>query len=245
MYVTPSSFEAPATITPSIQRGVTAASNGFTVNVDAGTYDGQVVIDNKNITLKGAGATTILRPSSPSSIPSLYTYPSGVFPGWVGTVMASTVLVKNTTAVTLKDFKVDGVNVTSLPAGAGRLAGILLGESGGVIDNVTVTTIKTTGYANRSYGIDISAVSGAHTVEVKNSAISDWARNGIQVMGGSLTANIHNNTLVGPGTIGTDNVPNGILIMHGVGGNATANIIHELHYSTSASRGAGILCTIR
>ena len=91
----------------------------------------------------------------------------------------------------------------------------------GIVDNVTVTTIKTTGYVARSYGMDLSAVSGTQNVEVKNSRVMDWARNGIQAMGAGLTANIHDNTLVGPGLIGPDNVPNGIVFIHGVGGNAT------------------------
>ena len=76
---------------------------------------------------KAAGDTTIIRPSSPAKLTALYTYPAGTF--WPGTVMASTVLVKNTGAATVKDLKVDGVNVTALPAGASRLAGILYGES--------------------------------------------------------------------------------------------------------------------
>ncbi len=51
-FVTVNSFIAPATTAPSIQRGVNAASNGFTVNVNSGTYNEQVLV-NKSVTVLG------------------------------------------------------------------------------------------------------------------------------------------------------------------------------------------------
>jgi hypothetical protein len=61
IYVTPNSyFAAPppntATATPSIQRGINAASNLDTVNVAAGFYGGETVAVNKTVTLLGAQA---------------------------------------------------------------------------------------------------------------------------------------------------------------------------------------------
>ena len=67
IYVTPQSFFAPGgTTTASIQRGVDAASSGDTVDLDAGTYVGQVVAA-KNLTIHGAGQATIIQ--SPASLP--------------------------------------------------------------------------------------------------------------------------------------------------------------------------------
>ena len=77
---------------------------------------------------------------------------------------------------------------------------------------------------------------------VKNSEISEWWRKGIEVQGGSITANIHDNTLVGPGDVLVGAaVPNGILFIHGAGGNVTDNTINAMHHSLSGSRSAGIL----
>ncbi|MEK7601818.1 MAG: right-handed parallel beta-helix repeat-containing protein [Patescibacteria group bacterium] len=223
-----------------IQAAIDDASSGDTINVAAGTYDEQVVIDGKDLTLQGAGDTTIIRPSAPATLTSTYTYPDGTF--WVGTVMSSVILVTDTDAVTVKNLKIDGINLTTLPAGASRLAGVLYGESGGVVDNVTVATMVVNGYSTRSYGIDLSAVGDARTVEVMNSNISNWSRNGIQAQGASLTADIHDNTLTGPGDVHVGAaVPNGILFIHGTGGNATGNTISALHHSASNSRSAGIL----
>lgn len=224
-----------------IQGAVDAASSTDTVMVCPGTYDEQVVIDSMDLTLQGSGDTTIIRPSSAIILASLYTYPAGTF--WPGTVMASIVTVTNGDAVTLKDFKVDGVNVTTTPAGAGRVAGVLYGESGGVVNNVTVTTMVVDGYTTRSYGVDLSATGTSRNVEVKSSHVTDWSRNGIQAQGASLYANIHDNTLVGPGDpLNASAVPNGILFIHDVDGNATDNTISGMHTTVAGSaRSAGIL----
>jgi parallel beta-helix repeat protein len=223
-----------------IQDGVDAAVSGDTVRVCPGTYDEQVVIDGLDLTLEGFGSTTIVRPSAPAVLSSLYTYPAGTF--WPGTVMASIITVTNGDAVTIRNLKVDGVNVTTVPAGAARVAGVLYGESGGTVNNVTVTTMVVDGYSTRSYGVDLSATGTSRTVEVKNSHITDWSRNGIQAQGGSLYADLHDNVLVGPGdTLNADAVPNGILFIHDVDGNASGNAISGVHTSVTDSRSAGIL----
>lgn len=224
----------------SIQDAVDGASSGDTVIVCPGTYDEQVVIDSMDLTLQGSGNTTVIRPSASTTLTDLYTYPAGTF--WPGTVMASIILVKDSDAVTIKNLKVDGVNVTTVPAGAARVAGVLYGESGGTVNNATVTTMVVDGYTTRSYGVDLSATGTSRTVEVKNSHITDWSRNGIQAQGGSLYANIHDNTLVGPGdTLNASAVPNGILFIHDVDGNASGNTISAVHTSVTTSRSAGIL----
>ncbi len=226
-------------IYPTISLAVENAFAGTTIHVIDGVYDEQVVIDGKNLTLEGISTGTVIQPSSPAVLTETYTYPAGTL--WPGTVMSAIVLVKNVTGdVTVKNIKVDGVNVISVPTGASRIAGILYGEAGGVIDNATVSDIKTTNYIDRTYGIDVSAVAGGLTVEVKNCNISDWARTGIQAMGAGLTANIHDNILVGPGTIGPNNVPNGIFFLTGVGGNATNNTVSNCHYTTTEWGSTGI-----
>jgi len=51
-YVTINSFVAPATTTASVQRGINAASSGFNVNVNSGTYTGAINV-NKGVKLLG------------------------------------------------------------------------------------------------------------------------------------------------------------------------------------------------
>lgn len=212
------------------------------INVAAGTYDEQVVVDGKNLTIQGAGDTTVIRPSAPSKLSALYTYPSGVLSSWVGVKLAPVILVENSGNVTVSHLKIDGTNVTSLPAGAARFSGILFGEAGGSVSNVTLDSIKTAGYADRTYVIDASATGGAKSVEIAHNTISDYARTAIQVQGADMTANIHDNTITGPGTIGPENVPNGIVFIEDAVGNATNNVIHALHYSgTDGSESTGLM----
>lgn len=232
-------------VTPckTIQYAINQAFDGDTIDVAAGTYDEQVVIDRK-LTLQGAGDTTIIQPSASDKLTDVYTYPAG-FAYYSGVKISGIITVKNTvgTGVTIKDLKVDGISVTSLPAGADRLAGILYGESAGKIQNVVVNNIKTVGYADRTYGIDLSAAVNTVSVEVSNCQITDFARNGIMGNGPKLTVNIHDNTITGPAAaIGPENVPNGIVFMAELGGSASKNTIHSLHYNVPNSwRSVGIM----
>src|SRR3989338_1641383 len=160
-----------------------AAVSGDTINVAAGTYDEQVVINGKSLTLQGAGDTTIIRPSSASVLTSLYTTgtQSGAF--FNGIVIASIVDVRNvgTSGVTIKNLKVDGELITSLPVGAGHVSGIVFGETGGIINNVTVEDTKfVLPTTVRTYSIWLDSVGGTNvSVNVTNSTARFYGRNGI------------------------------------------------------------------
>src|SRR3989344_8453174 len=155
-----------------IQAAVNAAAvSGDVINVSAGTYDEQVVIDGKNLTLQGVGDATLIEPSSESILATFYTYPLGVLSGWEGLKLGAPILVKNAQNVTVKTLKVDGINVDALPVGADRLAGIVYGEAGGLISNVTVNNIKTPGYTIRTYVIDVSSVTNPFNIEVEDSRV--------------------------------------------------------------------------
>jgi parallel beta-helix repeat protein len=224
-----------------IQSAVDAASPGDSVYVCPGAYDEQVVIDGKDLTLQGAGDTTVVQPSSPATLTALYTYPVGVLSGWSGLNLAGVILVKNAGAVVVQNIKIDGANVVSLPVGAQRLSGIIYGEAGGLISDVTLNTIKTAGYADRTYVIDASAVSSERSIEITSTTINDYARTAIQAQGASLTANIHNNDITGPGAIGPANVPNGIVFIQNAVGAASSNVIRALHYTGASSLSAGLM----
>ena len=199
------------------------------------------MIDGKNLTLQGVGDTTIIMPSSESILATFYTYPLGVLSGWEGLKLASPILVKNAQNVTVKTLKVDGINVDAIPVGADRLAGIVYGEAGGLISNVTVNNIKTPGYTIRTYVIDVSSVTNPLNIEVEDSRVNDFARTAIQAQGANILANIHDNVVVGPGSIGPANVPNGIVLIANAKGNVTNNTISANHYTGVTFLGSGVL----
>jgi hypothetical protein len=55
IFVTPNSYISPYSTTPSVQRGIDASSDTWTLNVNAGTYN-EALIVNKQLTIKGAQA---------------------------------------------------------------------------------------------------------------------------------------------------------------------------------------------
>ena len=123
------------------------------------------------------------------------------------------------------------------------MAGGRTGEGAGKVQNVPVQSIKTTGDTERTNGIDLSAAVNPVTVEVLNSRITDFSRDGITADGLKLTANIHDNIITGPaGATGPAQVPNGIVFRDKLSGSISHNTIKSLHYNVASSwRSTGIM----
>jgi len=224
-----------------IQDGVDAVAVGGTVHVYEGIYDEQVVI-GKSLTLQGVGDTTIIQPSGTGVLTSFYTLGTQAGAFWNGHKLASIISVENvgTAGVTVKDLKVDGVNVNGVPVGANYVVGISYGETAGTIDGVTVVNMNSVPVAARTYGMWLDAVSTSVSVEVKNSRISYYNKNGIIARGADLTVDIHDNTIIGPGDGGVQ-VPNGIVFAFEAGGTTSYNDISALHYALGTWLGFGIM----
>jgi hypothetical protein len=219
-----------------IQAAINAANHGDTIKVAAGTYDEQVVI-NKSLTLQGAGATTIIKPSA-DNLTQVFT---GLF--WYGgTKNIAGIVVANVpggSSVTIKNLKVDESLVTAKPVGADYLAGIFYHETGGLIDTVTVT--GTGQWApDRAYGMYLSAETKTVSLEITGSTITNFDKNGIEAMGSKLTADINHNTITGRGSI-TDEVQNGVNVGRDAVATVNYNTISKLIYQPKTSWGTGIM----
>jgi len=193
-----------------IQAGINAVAAGGTVNVAAGTYAEQVTI-TKALTLQGAGATTVIKPSS------LTTYV--ITPSVAGsTVCTGAVVVNNAGGnVVVKDLKVDASSLNTnrtlwfTPSVAlMKFAGVFYCNTSGTIDNVVSTntnhvTIPTGsspwGSQVHSFWADADATS-ARSIEIKNCTASSYLTDGIMVGWNStnITANINHNTIAGDGS---------------------------------------------
>ena len=129
VYVTTNSFETPFTTIAAVQRGVDAASTGWTVNVADGIYIGDVNL-NKSVTLDGQSRNgTILK--------GLYTAGVGATV-YIGTTAADNAIVKDMTVS--RDYQ-DWYGST-------KNYGVLL--SGGV-NNVTLDNLKIADNRNGVY----------------------------------------------------------------------------------------------
>jgi hypothetical protein len=221
-----------------IQGAIDLANSGDTIEVDAGTYNEQVVI-NKSLTVQGVGDTTIIKPSSAVILTQIFT---GLF--WYGgTKNVAGIIVANVpdgSNVTIRNLKIDESNITIKPSGSDYLAGTFYRETGGTIDNVSIIGGGAWSGTDRAYGVFLSATTNTVIVEVKGLTITNFDKNGIEVMGSQLTANIHDNIITGRGSI-SDEVQNGINVGRDATGIVNYNTISNLAYQPASSLSAGIL----
>src|SRR5262245_53258209 len=202
-----------------IQEAVDAAVDGDIVLVSAGTFREQVTVSGKDITIQGAGAgqTIIESPDAAASVANASDSNAS------RPTKYAVVTVKGDADATITGVTVDGRDQGSIPAPPTNydFMGIYVLNSDAHVDGVAVTG------ADELAGSDVSGVqrnhailvtspdvghggTGAHTVEIENSTVSGFQKNGIFVNGSTLTANIHDNTIIGTHTANT--AQNGIQI---------------------------------
>jgi parallel beta-helix repeat protein len=228
----------------SIQDAINIASSGDIINVTAGTYQEQVVI-NKNLTLHGMGNPVIKAPDSPV----IFTFSESskqwepVVFAFGGTETSGNVSGEDTIAVTITGFTVDGNNREPDQ----RSAGILLRNINGIISNNTVRNMLIDG--KETFGI---VVHGNSDVVITENNVSGYARGGIVANGDSngtnpsvyLTPNatITNNTVIGPGMgVPVTWAPNGIQIGWGATGKIIGNTVSGNGWPGTDWTGSGIL----
>jgi hypothetical protein len=199
-----------------IQAGVTAASPGDTVRVCAGTYREQVTI-SKALTVMGENAVVI--------------EPSGVTPNATGTAsgqsMAAIILVENTTDVNIRNVIVDGAN-NGITECAPDLIGILYQNASGEVDHTAVRNLKLSASLNSCQsGSAIMVQSGGgqnSVVNISDSSIHDYQKNGITANETGTQVQIDHNVVTGIGpTAGA--AQNGIQIGFGATGSVAGNSV--------------------
>ncbi len=219
-----------------ISHAINTVSSGDVINVAAGTYDEQVVID-KSLTLQGVGNTTIIQPTA---ITQTYNRKkvSGTESNPTNAIVVATVNVGTPNSITIKDLKIDSEQVTSWGTGS-KNVGILYQGAAGIIDNITFTG----GASQYDIGdcIYVSAFEETVAVEIKScDMVTSFYKNGITCNFAGLTANIHDNTVTGAGPIDTI-AQNCIQIGFGATGNMTGNAVSNVVFDPDGSGAAGLL----
>ena len=206
-----------------IQYAINSAAENDVITVAAGTYDEQVHI-TKALTLQGAGATTIIKPSV-----GKLTQMGGTSPNtFTGIILAS----PNGANVIIKNLKVDGDLLTgTVPAK--RNAGISCVDAGGIIDNVTVANCLNLSGTGSSYWDGILATTWNITplsIEIKYCTVQNSGGNNIILKENTethLTGNVHHNTITGRGEQ-IQILQNGIQFYFGVSGTISYNTISNV-----------------
>jgi len=225
---------------PKIQDAIDHAKSGDTIVVSDGVYHEQLII-TKSLTLQGMGNDTIIKPSSAANLTQIF---NGLF--WYGTPntkQIAGIIVANVpdgSNVTIKNLKVDESLVATKPTGADYLTGIFYRETGGTIDTDNIVGTGAWSGADRAYGIYLSAATNTVSIEVKNSTLINYDKNGIEAMGNKLTINVHHNAITGRGNI-TDEVQNGVDVGRDAAGAVNYNTINNLEYGPKTWWAAAIM----
>ncbi|MGB9800474.1 MAG: right-handed parallel beta-helix repeat-containing protein [Thermanaerothrix sp.] len=217
-----------------IQNEVEKAVNGQTVLIKSGTYEEQVVVSGKTLTLQGEGANVVIK--SPSTLTAKFTTSVDNKP---------VVLVQNNANVTIKNLTVDGAKRGGIHTNY-RFIGIGFYNAGGTVENVTVTGVRDDENGQISgmqHGLGIYAYNQdgtARTLTVRNATVTDFQKNGITVVGGGLTATIEGNTITGAGTTSII-AQNGIQVSSGAAATVRNNTVSGIAYSRQSWVASGIL----
>lgn len=229
---------------------INAASDGDTILIAAGTYQEQLTIDGKNVTLSGAGQgqTIILSPGAANLTVNVVDSSRGLPNQY------SVIGIKNGADVTIENLTIDGNDQGAAANGGGQFTGIYALNSDVLVDDVHVTKVdELAGQAasgnqrNHAIVADSQPAAGEHTITVQNSLIDLFQKTGIFVLGPTLTANLHDNQIVGAGP-GVQ-AQNGIQIGSsgaGAGTDATVtnNTITGLGVTGNPANGVGTDCSL-
>jgi parallel beta-helix repeat protein len=235
VYVTPNSFSVgDGTTTPSVQRGVNAAAAGDTVNVEAGTYRGQVSAIGKNLSIVGGGAaSTILE--APDTLVTNFTT-SGP---------NKAVVFFQNGVDSISSLTIDGRGVGDAN---NRLIGLAYHNAGGTVggpnaaDGVTIEHVRNNPLNGVQAGVALYAFnddSVARSLTVTHNTIFDYQKNGMALSGTGLTVDVGHNTVTGAGATNAI-AQNGIQVSFGAGGTVHDNSVSGDSY-TPAPQSAGIL----
>ena len=211
---------------PTIQAGVDAAAPGGTVRICAGIYKEQVTI-TKAVTLRGENAVVI----EPANATANATGTAS------GQPIAAIVLVKDTTDVDLDNIVVDGTN-NGITGCSPDLVGVFYQNASGEVNHVAVRNVMLSPSLNGCQSGDAILIQSGggemSTVNVQNSSIHDYQKNGITANESGTQVQIDHNVITGIGAT-TGAVQNGVQIGFGATGSITKNMISNNVWSTCTS----------
>jgi hypothetical protein len=210
-----------------VQAAINFAISGETVYLGAGTFEEDLEIVNKSITIQGTSGTII---RSPLLLDLEFTTAYEQKP----------IIYVNNGNVVIDSITVDGFGRGNAN---NRFSGIAFNNAGGTVSNSLITGVRDATLSGTQHGIGIYANNSdgvARTLNIFNNTITDFQKNGMALSGTGLTVNVNNNTVTGAGKINIT-AQNGIQVSYGATGSVTNNTVSGIWYTPSSWSATGIL----
>jgi hypothetical protein len=209
---------------------------GVTVNAAAGTYDEQVEVVGKSVTILGAGAgSTIVKPSAVTANSS-HVVSAAAF--------AVVMLVEDTDDTTIEGLTVDGTDAAFGACSPGYI-GIFYRNASGTIESTEVANMvhPGAGGCQSVLGILVQTAGGESSVVVINeNEVTNYGKNGITCNFVGSDCTITDNTVIGRGPLGAgEAAQNGIQIGAGSVGSILGNTASGNYYTPMSFCATGVL----
>ncbi|MCX6833894.1 MAG: hypothetical protein NTW07_01975, partial [candidate division Zixibacteria bacterium] len=218
---------------PTIQAAVAVAVDGDVISVAAGTYTEQIRIDDKDITLQGAGIGQSIIEAVP--LTGRTTYSVTTWAGDLRTIDACIGVTGSTVSIT--GFTIDGEAL-----GPDNFYGVHYFNSNGAVTNCRLVDITDAVGTGSSRVVSLAAthgIGGSCTVDFNNNEVPVFQKGGILLMGPSASGHVNDNTVIGGGT--TVVAQNGIQISYGAQATLSGNHVSMVAYPGTDWAGTGIL----
>ena len=224
------SCTGPGTHYATINKAVTAAAPGATIDICPGTYPEQVTI-SKNLTLRGIKNGTLYAPTI--VVPSGGLAVNGTNIG--GDSVAAQIFVKGAD-VTIFHLTVDGSNNGLYDCTINPMGIYYQNSSGTITDNAVRNVIMAPSLQGCQVGLAINVESntGTPAVTVSHNSVRNYDKAGIVASGpgtgGGPAVTVTGNTVIGIGAT-TATAQNGIQIGYGATGSVTFNDVADDLYT--------------
>lgn len=211
----------------SIQRGIDAASNGWTVNVNEGTYTEQISVTTENITVIGVDkATTTIQ--SPAALATSFSTKKAI------------VCANGVDNFIFSNFTIDGDGQGNAN---NAFVGLAFWNAGGDLDQVDVTGVRDNPFSGAQHGISVYAYnddSGPYSLSINGMDVTNFQKNAFALSGNGLTVDMDAINVTGAGSTSV-NGQNGIQIGFGAGGTVDNCTVTGIDYTGTSWSAAGIL----
>jgi nitrous oxidase accessory protein NosD len=208
--------QCPAATFTKIQDAINAASPGDEIVICNGIYAEQLSI-NKSLDIEADSGAFLVPASIQQNATSLAT----------GDAIAAAVLVSGATNVSISGLTVDGIN-NGITECAPRLIGVYFQNSSGTLRHAAIRNFKLDAALNgcqSGTGVFVESGGGqTSNVEIADSSIHDYQKNGITANESGTTAQIHDNVVTGIGPT-TGAAQNGIQIGFSAAGSIRTNTV--------------------